>query len=258
MLILGVDAETTGVEDSHEIIEVGAVLYDTVTQRVLSSYGRIYKVDHWTEEAYRCHHISKELCERMPSIHSELAKEYDPFDLVSGDMAEYIIAHKADHDHPKFTKIWPSFLKKPWLCSAKDLIHTDFIDRVASMRLAHLCVDYKIPTGSWHQAVADAEACARIAGLHDLHKAHERKMAPKFDLIASGGYVDGIKEPLKSAPSVLLDKRYYQWDSENRHWHKEGLLSEQIEGDAKYIKQITKGAKPQWAFELKKMDPPSY
>lgn len=255
MLIVGVDVETTSLDsETGEIVEVGCVLYDTVSERVIAVFGKVYKVNEWGVEAAECHQIPKEISEAMPIIQTD---GIDPWDAVSGDLAKYVVAHNAGHDHSFVTKVWPSFLKKPWLCTQRDLKHTDILKKVTSKRLAHLCVDYHISMGSWHQAVADAEACARLAGKHDLDAVYAWKELPKFRFITYGPYIEDFKDVMAEAPSVLLDGRKYYWNTEGapKAWSKEDLTIEEVELDAKYLKEVTKG---KWKFEGAPMPPKPY
>mgnify|MGYP001553866302 CR=1 FL=1 len=252
MLIVGVDVETTSLDsETGEIVEMGCVLYDTKSERVVSVFGKVYKVNEWGVEAAECHQIPEEISDMMPMINTD---GIDPWNAISGDLAKYVVAHNAGHDHAFVTKIWPSFLNKPWICTQRDLNHSDILSKVSSKRLAHLCVDYHISMGSWHQAVADAEACARLAGRHDLDKAYEWKMKPKFRLITYGHYIEGVPH---EAPSVLADGRRYRWNTDEapRAWSKEDLTLEQVEMDAKYLKEVTNN---KWKFEGAPMPPKPY
>ncbi len=255
MIIMGVDVETTGLnKDEDQIIEMGVILYETVSERIIASFGKIYKVDGCSEGAYKCHLISDELSNQMPHINED---GLDPWEMISGDLAKYIVAHNAAHDYAFVTKRWPSFKNKPWLCTLKDLKHSEVLGRVSSRRLAHLCADYKIRMGSWHQAVADAEACVHIAAKHDLDLAYERKMAPKFKLIAYGEYLSDVKNIMGEAPSVKIDGRRYKWNTTDapKAWAKYDLTLEEVELDAKHIKDATKG---KWKFEGAPMKPKPY
>lgn len=255
MLIVAVDIETTGLDSKQDqIVELGAVLFDTKTGRILSAFDKIYQVETWGEEAAKCHRIPREMSNLMPLIGSE---SFDPWTIISGNLAKYVVAHNAPHDHAFVTKTWPSFKNKPWICTHRDLIHHEIIGKISSHRLGHLCVDYQITMGTWHQALADAEACARIAAFHDLDKAYERKITPKYRLIAYGEYLDDIRDVMGNAPSVLKDGQRYRWNQEEapRAWMKDGLTIEELEVDAKYLKEVTKN---KWKFEGKSLPPKSY
>jgi DNA polymerase III epsilon subunit-like protein len=255
MIIVGVDVETTGLDsDGDEIVELGVVLFDVESGRVIAVFGKVFKVKKWGAEAAQCHQIPEEISELMPLVGSE---DIDPWDIVSGDLAKFVVAHNAPHDHAFVTKIWPSFLKKPWLCTQRDLKHKEFLPNVSSRRLGHLCVDYHIAMGSWHQAVADAEACARIAAKHDLDDAYRRKLEPKFRFITYGDWIKDVRDVMGEAPSVIKDGRRYRWNAEEapKAWSKEDLTLEEVEEDAKYLKSATKG---KWKFEGAPMPPKSY
>ena len=103
MIIIGVDVETTGLDkEKDQVVELGVVLYDTELGRVISSFGKIYKAEVWGEEAALCHQIPKATSDSMPLIGSE---DIDPWEVVSGDMAKYVVAHNASHDYAIVTKI---------------------------------------------------------------------------------------------------------------------------------------------------------
>lgn len=260
MFIVGVDLETTGLEETDEIVELGAVLFHVETQRVVLSYGKIFRVNDWSDDAAEVHKIPHELSNMMGYVSDDLL---DPWKVIGGHLADYVVAHNASHDHKFIKKVWPSFLEKPWLCTKSDLKHEDKIRRVASTRLGHLCVDYGIQLGGWHQALADAEACARLAAQHDLHLAYQNKITPKYRLICSGDFVKNAKELLQEAPSVMEDKRKYRWNPNDdpneigvgKVWFKDSLLSADLENDAKYISKVTKG---KWSFDFQDMPKKEY
>lgn len=257
MLIIGLDTEFTSLEDDGEIVEFGGVLYCTERKVVLASFGQIYKVNKWSDEAAACHGIDKDASDMMWSIHA--SDLIDPAEALRIDLADFVVAHNAPCDHPKVTKKWPRFLEKPWLCTQRDLRHEEVLRSVTSRRLGHLAVDYGILVTDWHRALADAEVCAKIAGFHDLNAALERKLEPKYKFMARGGMFDGQKEMLHTCPSVedgVGGK--YRWDGDNKVWWKEYLTKDYIESDALYIKKRTRGVKPKWSFNFEEMEPPKY
>lgn len=256
MIILGIDTEVTELSDDAEIIEMGGVLYDTEAKIVLASYGQIYKTEKESAEgAAACHGILRGLSLSCPSIE----ECYDPWDILGGKYAKYIVAHNAAHDHPKVTKVWPKFLQTPWLCTQKDLRHQDLCRKITSRRLGHLCVDYGIPTGMLHRALEDARVCAVIAGRHDLDRAYEVKLTPRFRLICSGPFLKDVEvyKLLKEAPSAATDNRWYKYNPDGypKCYVKEDLFEDDVKADAAYIMEITKN---KWEFNLERMDPKPY
>lgn len=256
MIILGIDTEVTDLSDDAEIVEMGGVLYDTEAKIVLSSYGQIYKTEKESaEEAAAVHGIKRSISLECPTIHDCP----DPWIVLQGWRAEYIVAHNAAHDHPKVTKVWPSFLDKPWLCTQKDLNHSNVVRKVTSRRLGHLCVDYGIPTGALHRAMEDARVCAIMASKHDLNVAYEIKLMPRFRLICSGPFLKNVDiyKLLKESPSSKIDKRWYKFNPDGypKCWVKEDIFEDSVKEDAAYIKKITKN---KWEFNLERMDPKPY
>jgi len=265
MIIIGVDAETNGFknekdeydEERSELCEIGACLFHVESKTVLAQFGKIYRIHNWGEEAAEVHQIPKELSDLMPYVPPQ--EEENPFKLISGNMARFVVAHNAPHDYPYFAKLWPDFLSIPWLCTQRDLPHNDKLRRPAySKRLGHLCVDYGIQFSGWHRALVDAEACARIASFHDLEAAYEEKLKSKFRLVTYGEFIKDInKETMSQIPSVLEDDRRYRWNTNEcpRAWSKDYLPEEFIEPDVRYIKEITGD---RWKFEIEPMPPKTY
>lgn len=260
MIILGLDLETNGLSgDDHEleIVEFGGVLLHVETKTVIASYGKVYKVETWSDGAYQIHKIPKPLSDLGPAASDDIS----PWLALSGDMADMVVAHNAPHDHPLVTTLWPEFLSKPWICTQRDLDHDKVLPRKSySRRLGHLCVDYEIKMDNWHRAQADAEACARIAACHDLEAALAHKNLPKYRFITWGNQRVGkinVNEKLRDAPSVEADGRRYRWNTDDypKAWVKEGLLKEHVILDAKYLKEITNG---KWSFNAEEMDPKPY
>lgn len=260
MIILGLDLETNGLSsDEHEIevVEFGGVLFHVESKTVIASFGKVYKVDVWSDDAYQVHKIPKDISDLGVFAKDDI----DPWQALSGWKSDIIVAHNAPHDHPLVTTLWPEFLSKPWLCTQRDLDHNKVLPRKAySKRLAHLCVDYEIKIDNWHRAQADAEACARIAAFHDLEEALAYKNLPKYRFIAWGDQRIGkinVNEKLREAPSVEADGHRYKWNVEGypKSWIKEGLLKEHVILDAKYLKEVTKG---KWSFNAEEMDPKPY
>lgn len=278
-VILGVDTETNGdsqearqvegkteeeraeakTEVLSEIVELGLSLFHVERRTVLASYSAVFKVKKWGAEAAIIHGIPQDISDFMPPD-----PPFDPWDIIQGDMVDYVVAHNAEHDHPLVTTRWKSFLKRPWLCTRQDVKHIEatgpdghkILHRaVGSTRLGHLCVDYGIALNGWHRALADAEACARIAACHDLKAALAYKNEPKYKLLAFGKFIENTKEMLQDAPSVKAGGKRYQWEPDKKSWTKEGLTEGQVLEDGAYIKQVTSN---RWNFKLEPMPPKSY
>lgn len=258
MLIIGLDTEFTDLDpDQSEIVEFGGVLYCTEKKMVLASFGKIYQVNNWGGESAACHGIPQEISELMPNINS--SDLTDPADALELNRADYIVAHNASCDHPLVTRKWPRFLEKPWLCTQWDIRHEDVLRKVTSRRLGHLAVDYGLIITDWHRALIDAEVCAKIAGYHDLDLAYQRKIEPKFKLMARGGRFKDQKEMFHNSPSVIDGVGgKYRWDGDSKYWWKDKLTKDYVEKDGLYIKKQTRGIKPKWVFELDEMEPPTY
>lgn len=216
MIIIGVDTETTSIEEDAEIIELGVAIYDTKTKLEIKSFSQLFTVSTWSEEAEKVHGIPKDLCDRFginPALYNLL--ESIGSDILNKSEDVVFLAHYAKHDYTILIKYWPELSKHLWICTNDELDHNSIINKVSSTRLSHLAVDYGlVGLDKWHRALPDANMCCRLALKHDLEEIVERKKRGEgcFKVIASGPYDKGHNEFLK-------EECKFKFNSDDKSWY---------------------------------------
>lgn len=238
MIIAGIDTETTGLQrpggPTIEIVEVGYTIYSTDHELVLSQGSEIFSTDEWGEEAEGIHHIPRSATE-IANIRPKDIKLYERFKRYG---VEVVIAHNAPSDYPLVVKAWPKFKNIKWICSRADLNHEKFcVPYVASRRLMHLSVDYGIYKPGWHRALGDSEMCTLIAAKHDLASILAGRMEQTYLITTGGSWNAGAKDHLSSVG--------FRWDSDKKHWWKDGVTKDKVSTIKKLVKKIA----PDWRFE---------
>lgn len=241
MIICTVDTETTTVDDLAEVVEIGVVLYDTVNNRTINSFGRILPVKLWSEAAAKVHKIPIEYSNNASPLNCNI------YEIMDVDKANFIVAHNASFDKPKIVSLWPDFNKKEWIDSVHDLPHDEYLDRDhGSKKLMHLAVEYGIPVFGGHRAVVDAELCAKIAARHDLNDALARKNATKYQLSVGGNYNEKYVEYVKSIK--------FSYDSKTKLWSKKWLEKSEF---MQLLKVLSLDL-PEWTITHSKMPKKEY
>lgn len=241
MIICGVDVETSGLDASAEVVEVGVVLYDTVVGRVINSFGKILPVKTWSVDAAKVHKISYEYSYAASGVYCNL------YELLDIRHAEYIVAHNAEFDKPKILSICPDFNDKTWLDTVHDINHDEHLGRsYGSKKLTHLAVEYGIPVMGGHRAVVDATYCCQIASAHDLNKALINKNSTKYQLSIGGEYNEKYVEYVKSLN--------FKFDGQTRLWVKKWLQKDEF---MQWLEALSEDL-PQWQITHSKMPKNEY
>lgn len=215
MIILGVDVESTGLEDESEIVELGLVVMNSVDASVLAMHSDLFKTKSWSDEAEAIHHINKQS--------SDLGMDfgYNPWILVEKYKPEVIVAHNAEFDKGKVAKRWSEFNKLPWICTHRDLPHERFLPKVSSNKLQHLAVDYDIQPIKKHRAVFDALVCCEIAAKHDLDTVLKTVNETKYCVFAWFEGKPDYQDIKFLTHKDYLKKAGFRWDGDN--WVKSGI-----------------------------------
>lgn len=222
MFILGVDTESTGLSEQDELVEVAACLFDSNEKCVLGSFSLIVGGDQWSEQAARIHNIPKAIRDAMPR---QIGSSLDA--VLPIELAQFVIAHNANHDKKFVNKVWPELMKMTWLCTLEDLDHDEVLGRRPQCRkLTHLALEYGFNIGERHRALADAELACRIASVHDLDTIKARIDNAVYHVIATGPFDERHKEVLKKAGMY--------WKKEKRCWYRKYLS----EHDAAVLSEI--------------------
>lgn len=175
MKVLGIDTETTGLESTDRIIEVGAVVFDGSSWEPEEQHSWLVWDNTYPSSsklAQKAHKITlkelKENGERFETVFSRLnslAKKCD-----------FIIAHKAEFDKSMFINqvaaqmpshtetgcvVKYTLLEKPWICTRSDIDHKV---RSHCRHLSHLALEYGIAVdpSKLHRALQDVLLMGKV------------------------------------------------------------------------------------------------
>jgi len=216
MKILGIDFETTGLDPlKDEIIEVGAVLWDTERSMPLQICSEIVKGEI---------KISKEI-EELTKISNYDRENYgvsqSKLAVILADFiydCDYIIAHNAKFDKSfldafinniqgksgDLLDIAFSNFEKPWIDSMLDIDYA-FSN---SKKLGYLAADHGFINPFAHRAVFDVLTMLKLASMYDWNETIENAKQPKIEVVANVSFEN--KDAAK--------KLGFHW--ENRLWVK--------------------------------------
>lgn len=214
MLILSLDFETSGLDrNSDRILEVGAVLYSTTLQQMLSADA--YLVDNEvpiTKEITDITGIRKSMVDKF-GINSKTAL---PRLLTLVDQCEAIAGQNIlDFDMP-FLENWVQREKETLPPRLVIDTKTD-LPGVEAKHLGYMAADEGFVNPFPHRALADCLTVIKLISLHD----GKRKPTTFDDIVIRA------KSPrLTIAANVsfenndLAKKRGYKWHPDRRVWHK--------------------------------------
>src|SRR5215204_6567268 len=155
-----IDNETSGLEESAAVIEVGAILYSVTNQCVLQEMSTLLPGE-GKNEAESINRIKPAALREIYDLTSTTALEH-LFRMTKS--ADVYVAHNAEFDSKQ---VWgsPGFVAMaslPWLCTMADFKWPQATREQGS--LINLALDHGIGVASAHRALTD---CRLIASLFD-------------------------------------------------------------------------------------------
>lgn len=200
-----IDTETSGLEDTAAIIEVGAILYSVTNQCVLQELSTLLPGE-GKNEAESINRIKPAALQEMYSLADFQAMEL----LFSmSKKADVYVAHNAEFDSKQVfgsTKFL-ALASLPWLCTMSDFKWPLATREQGS--LINLALDHGIGVASAHRALTD---CRLIAALFDrmtdLQAMFQVAMRPKAVFQAMVSYDD--RELAKQAG--------FKWNGTDKTW----------------------------------------
>lgn len=210
MRVLIVDTETTGLDpETHELIEVGLVLYSVDHQCALQQFSTLLPMKAAENEAERINRIPSSVLRgetldpsgRMTVEASRMISE-----LVR--LSDYFIAHNAAFDSKWFPSKLPGFTAKeqerPWLCTLEDFVWPN----CGPGHLVNTALAHGIGVSSAHRALTD---CLLISALFDrmadLPEMFKVAMRPKALFVADVPY-----------PGTEAKQAGFRWNPDSRQW----------------------------------------
>jgi len=224
MLILGLDFETTGKNVNRDnIVEIGAVLWDTVRNSPVQIYSEML----WYEEIWNGATATPETIEQITKISSEDLIKYgiSPKDGLSKlkqimsttDLAAAVAHNGNEFDKPLLlanAKRWDIELPEiSWIDTMTDIPYEPHIQ---TRKLTHLASDHGFVNPFAHRAIFDVLTMLKVLQNYDIEWLIKLSKEPSVTLIANTTppWEDGGKsnEEAKS--------RGFRFNSENKKWVK--------------------------------------
>jgi DNA polymerase III subunit epsilon len=198
-----IDTETTSLEDSARVVEVGAILYDLESQTSLQEMSTLLPGE--DNEAEPINRIKPDSLRRMAEVGCSCALELL---FAMSKKADVFVAHNAEFDRARV-------FGKPDFLPLADLPWVDTMDMKWPLAtreqssLINLALDHGIGVASAHRALTD---CRLIAALFDrmadLQRMFQYAMRPTALYQALVSYED--KE--------LAKQRGFRWDPVKKIW----------------------------------------
>jgi DNA polymerase-3 subunit epsilon len=202
--ILGVDLETTGLENKTDVVtEIGAVLWDTQKNEPIKFFNKLIKIDRPVPE----------MITKLTGIDDELLNKFgEQPEKVWLDFQEFVkdadclIAHNAPFDRG-FIEQQGIKLDKLWIDSSVDVPYDESIQ---TRKLTHLAADHGLINPFSHRAITDVLTMLQVVSNYDWSEVVTSAKTPNATMRAMVTYEQNQKA--KGAG--------YRWDGDKKIWFK--------------------------------------
>lgn len=212
MLILGLDLETSGLDwQKDQIIEVGAVLWDTET-------GSPKKIIN--ELIYHDNLVLPQEVQNITGIKPEDLKEYGvPLSDVLKTIcqmekkAEYLVGHNATNFDSLFlNQACEAYqmpkLKKQWIDTLTDV---PYQQEIKTRKLTYLASEHGFVNPFAHRALFDVLTMLKLLANYSIEEIVVLQNSPLVKVLAHVSYDDRDK----------ARRLGFRWDPQRRHWYTE-------------------------------------
>lgn len=202
MRVCIIDTETTGLDDSAELIEVAFASYNFTESDFSMIDCASFLIPKEENPAQEINGISPELSKMAMLV---------PFTISHAiNCCDCFIAHNAEFDKKFFRKTFNTGCYNPWVCTVADYE----LDCGKSRKLTHVCADNGIFfTAGKHRAMIDVLMLAELVGklgYERFLKAFERAHWPEWR----------VKAEVPFEQKDLAKEAGFQWDSAKKMWLK--------------------------------------
>ena len=219
MLLLGVDLETTGLDTQNDdIIEVGAVVWDTERKAPVKMYSNLVKTNI---------PLKNEIVE-LTGIHEadisnwgvSLEEAISSFFEIS-KKCQYIVAHNGkEFDKKFFDRAFKSFpqyqVNLNWIDTMTDL---PYPSSIKTRKLTHLASDHNFLNPFSHRSLFDVLTMMKVFSNYPIDQVLEFANSPLVKVIAHVSFDE--KDKAKALG--------FRWDSNRKIWYsgmREALLNQ--------------------------------
>lgn len=170
-----IDTETNGLEDTSQVIEVGAILYSVTNQCVLQELATLLPAE--SNDAESINRIKVEALREVVFTGTSFAMEML---FAMSKEADVYVAHNASFDEKQVfgkTDFLP-LASLPWLCTMSDFKWP--LATRAQGSLIGLALDHGVGVASAHRALTDCRLIASLFDrMEDLQGMFQVAMRPK-------------------------------------------------------------------------------
>lgn len=211
MLVLGLDLETTGLDwESDQIIEVGAVVWDTKNNRPVSLMNRLVDIGgrELNPEIVELTGISNDDLDRFGISEEDALCEL--MDLA--EHCDYVVAHNGTgfdrHFLDRALQKYDQSLDMPWIDTLHDV---PYRKDVKTRKLSYLAAEHKFLNPYSHRALFDVLTMMTVASEYDWQEIVELSQSPTLRVEAVVSYEERSK----------AKEAGFRWDAPNRVWIKD-------------------------------------
>lgn len=212
MLILGLDLETSGLNhEKDQIIEIGAVLWDTETASPKKVFNELIYYDtlDLPNEVQNITGITETDLKKYGIPLSDALKTLT--ELVSA--AEFLVGHNAvNFDALFLDQAYASYqmpkLKKPWIDTMTDI---PYAQDIKTRKLSYLAAEHGFINPFSHRALFDVLTTLKLLSIYDIQEIVMIQQSPLVKVLAHVGYDDRDK----------ARRLGFRWDPQQRHWFSE-------------------------------------
>ena len=212
--LLILDTETTGLDpETHNCVEVGAILFDVQSRAVLAQQSFLLPAE--TNAAEPINRIPAAVT-RLPQPWKEGLRWFQ--NLL--DAADVLVAHNAAFDRQWFGRGELPAVTQPWLCSMEDMRWPDDRQLRSRPSVRDLALAYGVPVWAAHRALTDCIYLAEVfARCEDLEQQLLQGLEPRQLVRAKVSYDDrqlardaGFRwnDPIKGAWARRMSEREIQ------------------------------------------------
>lgn len=212
MLILGLDLETSGLDyNKDQIIEVGAVLWDTDTQSPKKVFNELIYFENLD--------LPNEI-ENITGITPEDLKKYgiplsDALKTLTelSNQAEYLVGHNAVNFDAEFlNQAFLSYqmpkLKKPWIDTMTDLPYSQ---EIKTRKLSYLAAEHGFINPFAHRALFDVLTTLKLLSKYNFDEIIMIQQSPLVKVLAHVSYDERDK----------ARRIGFRWNPDKRQWFSE-------------------------------------
>lgn len=226
MILLGIDLETTGLDTSVcEVIEIGAVLWDTDSNQILRSYSTLVKSERpIPQEVSKLTGITPEMVDRFGTPWATVLTFLDRLQSE----CDYLVGHNVKNFDAVILERMGMQFQKPWMDTMEDV---PYPPEIKTRKLTHLAADHGFVNPFPHRAVTDVLTTLQVLSFYSSEDIERYVKAETKILVAQFERHDPDFESKKDA----VKRHGYRWTGAPEYQWKKPLKEFQVEGECELL-----------------------